>query len=112
QIGGAQSGRVRENVAAFDLGAVDAGDVGRDSLSGGSSLDGPVVDVQAPDSGLPTARFERCLPARAELARPESAGHNRADPLEREAPVDVKAGGTGLLRAARRRGGDRVERGS
>ena len=58
----------------------------------------------------PSARAPRCpagqdrdLVARAQRARPQRAGHDRADPLQRERAVDVQARGAVHGVAARRR---------
>ena len=81
-----------QGVPAAELGALDPGERHRDALARLGPLHRPVVHLDAPHADVDPGRLGPQLVALADRAGPERPGRDRADPLEREDPVDEEAG--------------------
>ena len=88
-----------ERVAARDPVALDARERDGDALARLGPLDRAVVHLHAAHAHVEAARLDPQLVALADRPGPERAGHDRADPAQREDAVDVEAGGAVVVRA-------------
>ena len=82
----------REHVAAADLLVGDAAQVGGHAAAGQGALDGLPVRLEVPDASLAAAGRQRHLLPDVEDAVDECAGHDGAEPGDRERAVDVQPG--------------------
>ena len=83
--------RLDEHVAAREVAALDRGQVHGDALPRLGRLDRRVVHLHRPHAHRRAARLDAQQVARGDRARPERAGGDRADALQREDTVDVEA---------------------
>ena len=79
-----------ERLSSHDVAPLDPGKAHRDALAGLRAIDVTVVHLDAADPHVATRRLEPQLVSRADRARPERAGHNRAEAGDRERTVDVQ----------------------
>jgi hypothetical protein len=83
--------RLDEDVAAAKVPAFDARQRERYALTRESDIDFAIVHLHASHSDVPTGRLRAHRVAGGDAAGPERAGRDRADPAQREDPVDVQA---------------------
>ena len=100
-----------ERVAAADVAPLDARQVDGHALPGLGPSDRRVVHLHRADAHVAPGRLQPQVVALGDRARPQRPGDDRADPAQREDPVDVEPGrevGASLLGLA----GDFAERGT
>ena len=75
-------------LAPRELGPGDSSQINRCALAGERCLDLPAVDFHVADAGLPAARQNLDQVVNLQPAAGKRAGHDRAEPLHGEGPVD------------------------
>ena len=83
--------RCKQRVAPPQLVALHAGQRERDALPRLGPVDRTVVYLDAPHADVASTRLGAENVAGADRSRPEGPGRDRADPAQREHPVDVEA---------------------
>ena len=98
-VGGLEEPRQREHVAALDRRALDALEVDGRALAGDGRRDGLAVGLDPAHLGLEPMRVDLDPLVQGHLAGRHRPGHHRAEPPDREDPVDRQAeGGIGSPR--------------